>query len=468
MLFSGSASSLCSVKGLLVGLAALAALGAAAPAHASTPVPWCGTDSSLVDRVPDVTPGYSVHVVYVRPPGGPDRFGEIAPRIVGDVAAIDAWWRSQDATRSPRFDLFAVACASAFGALDITNVELPRAINGIGGAFNGIRLQLASDLGFDEPEKTYLVYYDGPTGQFGLAQVCGQGAKPGGPGASGMAIVYLDSCGASAGDSLRPVVAVHEFVHTLGAVPDAAPHACKDGHVCDFDLDLLGAELSGQELQAHVLDFGRDDYYGHSGSWTDVQDSLFLERLDSPDRSAPTVPGAPVIRDDPSGLVAFSWRASSDDIGPVFYRLYENNSFVREVTGNSALLSPPDGDTGSYSVRARDAVGHLSPAAAVRFKVGVGIVDEQGRLVRDTVRPPAIRTIAVRRTTKTDVLSWAAVRDPGGLRNYRIKIGARTLFVTKPSVTITRAILRTAVSVAAVDKAGNVGPTTTVPLGRLR
>jgi hypothetical protein len=40
--------------------------------------------------------------------------------------------------------------------------------------------------------------------------------------------------------------------------------------------------------------------------------------------------------------------------------------------------------------------------------------------------------------------------------------------VTKPTVTITRATLRTAVSVAPVDRAGNIGATTTVPLRRLR
>jgi len=454
------------VKRLLVGLAALAVLGAAAPAHASTPMPWCGTDSSLVDRLPDVTPGYAVHVLYVRPPSGADRFGAIAPRIVGDVAAIEAWWRSQDATRSPRFDLFSVACATAFGSLDITDVELPQAFGDVSAAFNTIRLQLAS-LGFDEPEKSYLVYYDGPTGQSGRNQVCGQGAERGGR-APGIAIVYLDSCGALEGDTVRPVVAAHEFVHTLGAVNGAAPHACNAGHVCDVANDLLGASLSGAELDTHVLDGGHDDYYGHSGSWPDVQDSFFLERLDSPDRSAPTTPAAPVVRDDPSGLVAFSWRASSDDVGPVAYRLYENGRFVREVSRSSVLLDPPEGDTGSYSVRARDAVGHLSQPAVVRFKAGVGIVDEQGRLLHDTVRPPAIPRIAVRLTTKTAVLSWAAVRDPGGIRNYRIRIGARTLFVTKPSVTITRATLRSAVSVAAVDRAGNIGPTTTVPLSRLR
>ncbi|MEO5576818.1 MAG: hypothetical protein ABIR67_04590 [Gaiellaceae bacterium] len=455
------------MKRLLVGLAALAALGATAPAHASTPIPWCGTDSSAVDRLPDATLGYAVHVAYVRPPGEPDRFAELAPRIVGDVAAIEAWWRSQDAARSPRFDLFPVACATAFGALDISNVELPQAISGIRGAFNEIRLLLGS-IGFNEPEKIYLVYYDGLTGQSGLERVCGQGAEPGGLGFSGMAVIYLDSCGATKSDSLRPVVAVHELVHVLGAVGAAAPNACAGGHVCDLESDLLAASLSGEELETHVLDSGRDDYYGHSGSWTDVQDSFFFERLDSPDRSAPTAPAAPVVRDDPSGLVAFSWRASSDDVGPVAYRIYQDGRFVRQVTRSSALLTPPDGDTGSYSVRAADAVGHLSQTVTVLFKPGFGIVDEQGLLLHDTARPPAIRTVSVRRTTKTVVLSWPAVRDPGGLKGYRVKIGARTFSVAKPRLTVTRATLRTAVSVSAVDRAGNVGPTTTVPLRRLR
>ena len=456
------------MKRLLVGLASLAALGAGAPAHASTPMPWCGTGSSATDRLPDATPGYAVHVAYVRPPGGPDRFGELAPRIVGDAAAIEAWWRSQDAARSPRFDLFPVACASAFGALDITNVELPQPISGINGAFNRIRLLLASELGFNQSEKVYLVYYDGPTGQSGLERVCGQGAPAGAFGLPGVAVIYLDSCGATRTDSLRTVVAVHELVHVLGAVDDAAPNSCDDGHVCDLESDLMTASLSGKELETHVLDGGRDDYYGHSGSWTDVQDSLFFERLDSPDRSAPTAPAAPVVRDDPSGLVAFSWGASSDDVGPIAYRIYQNGRFVRQVTQSSALLIPPAGATGNYAVRATDAVGHLSPPVSVRFKLRFGIVDEQGRLLRDTVRPPTISPVSIRRTSSSVVLSWPAVRDPGGIRGYRVTLGARTLSVTRPAVTIAQATLRTAVSVAAVDRAGNVGPATTVPLRRLR
>jgi len=450
-------------------VAAFVALGVAAPGHASTPIPWCGTDSSGVDRLPDATQAFAVHVAYVRAPGSPDRFAAWAPRIVGDVAAIDAWWRREDPTRALRFDLYPYpVCTSAFGTLDLTNVALPQELGGIRSAFQTLRLLLASEIGFREPEKAYLVYFDGPTGQSGDERVCGQGAPGGGFGLPGIAVVYLDSCGAESSDKLRPVVAVHELVHVLGAVDDAAPNACQDGHVCDVANDLLTASLSGNELETHVLDGNRDDYYGHPGGWLDVRRSLFLERLESPDRTAPGTPSLLRAGDDPSGLTRFSWRAAGDDVGPVAYRVYQDMRFIRQTGATSILLgSNADGET-QYSVRAVDGVGRLSPVVSARFRDGVGMVTATGRLVRDTVRPPAIPRVAIRRTAKTIVLSWPASRDAGGIRNYRVKSAGRTFFVRKPSVAISLSRLRTAVTINPVDRAGNVGPATVVPLRRLR
>lgn len=453
----------------LATLAAFVALGAAVPAYASTPMPWCGTSSSGVDRLPDATSAYAVHVAYVRPPGAPDRFAELAPRIVGDVAAFDTWWRREDSSRTPRFDLFPAppGCASTFGALDISNVQLPRAVGGIDSAFQEIRLQLSSEIGFNEAEKVYLVYFDGPTGQLGDEHVCGQGARVGGFDLPGLAVVYLDSCGADEGDSLRPVVAVHELVHVFGAVERSAPSFCRSGHVCDVAADLMTAVLTGEELEAHVLDSGRNDYYGHGGTGTDVQDSTFLERLDSPDRTPPTLPDGLRVGDDPTGLARFSWQPSTDDVGPVAYRIYQDTRFVRQVTTTSVLL-PDTGDTGLYSVRAADPVGRLSAAASARYRPGVGMVDEQGRLIRDTVRPPAIARVAIKRTPKLAVLSWPVARDAGGLRAYRVKIGSRTLTVRKPTITITRSKVSGPVSIAAIDRAGNIGPSLVVARARVR
>ncbi len=465
--FLPRASTLSRVKLGLATLAAIVALVAALPAHASTPIPWCGTSSSGIDRLPDMTPAYAVHVAYVRTPGAPDRFAEFAPRIVGDTAAFDAWWRREDPTRTPRFDLFpAPGCASAFGALDISNVLLPNSIGGIGVAFQQLRQQLSAEAGFDEPEKAYLVYFDGSTGQSGEERVCGQGARAS-FGLPGMAVVYLDSCDADEGDSLRPVVAVHELVHVFGAVERSAPSSCQSGHVCDFELDLMTAILTGEELDEHVLDSARNDYYGHAGSWTDVQDSTFLERLDSPDRTPPTTPAGLRVGDDPSGFVRFSWGASTDDVGPVAYRIYADGDFVRQIATTSVLL-PESDTTALYSVRAADTVGRLSAPVSVRFRPDVGMVDERGRLIRDTVRPAAIARVTIKRMPKLAVLTWPAARDAGGLRSYRVRIGARTLSVRKPTITIARATVSGPVSIAAIDRAGNVGPSLVVARARVR
>jgi hypothetical protein len=59
------------------------------------------------------------------------------------------------------------------------------------------------------------------------------------------------------------------------------------------------------------------------------------------------------------------------------------------------------------------------------------------------------------------------VRDAGGIRGYKVRIGSRTLIVRRPRLEIARSRLRP-VSLAAVDRAGNVGPAVVVPLSRLR
>ena len=76
--------------------------------------------------------------------------------------------------------------------------------------------------------------------------------------------------------------------------------------------------------------------------------------------------------------------------------------------------------------------------------------------------------MAVRKLAKTVVLSWPAVRDGGGLRGYRVKVGARTLTVSKPTVAIARSRLVGPVSISAVDRAGNAGPALVVSRSRLR
>jgi hypothetical protein len=270
---------------VLVVLAALAApsLASARPPAADT---WCGTDEVTTNRVPDleVTSNQQVRFFYAIPSDGTDDFQSTANGIVDDAAWIDQWWQSQDPSRTPRFDRYPFpGCTSTWGQLDIGFIRLPHTA-----AYYTTReapsILLDEDLAGDFPEtQKSIVYYDGPTRN---DQICGETDYLSNTfgGDNGIVYVYPRS-----GCDLTPIgsgssaeVAAHELLHNLGAVADQAPNECptSQSHVCDSKQDILYPFLSpDSNLDLVMLDVGNDDYYAHSGSWWDVQDSAWLEHL---------------------------------------------------------------------------------------------------------------------------------------------------------------------------------------------
>ncbi len=267
-------------------LATASAVRTASPLATATR--WCGTQPAAADRVPDELGGSQIHVVYAFPTGGADRFAALAGPIATDVEAIDAWWRREDPTRAPRFDLYPFAgCESRFGQLDVSRVQLPHDPTYYG-VTNGRYERIAADAGaasasFLSSPKKFLVYYDGPANE---SRICGESpVLPTSGGIHASSIVYLQSClGTDLGTGgFTALAAAHELVHNLGAlVTPGPPHPCPGdaGHSCDSTDDLLYPVGRGQALADVHLDIGRDDYYGHSGTWWDVQDSPWLTRAD--------------------------------------------------------------------------------------------------------------------------------------------------------------------------------------------
>jgi hypothetical protein len=109
-------------------------------------------------------------------------------------------------------------------------------------------------------------------------------------GAHGYAAVYiapnLGGCGTAGAGGFFAVVAAHELINELGALPPGTPgppHRCPGDplHPCDNTLDVLAPTPTATTLATAILDFGRDDYYAHAGTWWDVQDSSWLRHLDA-------------------------------------------------------------------------------------------------------------------------------------------------------------------------------------------
>jgi Divergent InlB B-repeat domain len=289
--------------GLLAGL--LIALAGPGVAEAA---PWCGT-TATADR-PAGAAGHTIRVLYVVPSDGADRSAELAPRLWAEVEEIDVWWRTNDSSRALNFDVAPFACGPQ------VDLQVRRASAGAGqlqpaaGRFSLLRDDILGRAGADILHAKFLVYYDGPVDSPNL---CGEGG--GSPTGTGIAIVYLQACPRSPASS----VATHELLHALGALRDGAgPNSCPgdSGHVCDSTGDILYPFVQLAPLSSVVLDVGRNDYYGHAQSWFDVQDSLWLRRLDASAALSVRLQGSGTVRSDVPGVLcsaacATSWNRGS-------------------------------------------------------------------------------------------------------------------------------------------------------------
>ena len=270
-------------------------LGAVPPVTSRATAAWCGA-TSQVDRAPNTVAGHPTHWVYAIPSDGEDRLATLGSVMQTDAEETDAWWRAQDATRAPRNDLTQFACGQQ---LDITTVRLAESTSQLaplGGRFAAL-FNALSTAGLRSSFTKYIVYYDAPVDD---DDVCGQGGSD--SSGFGLAVVYYQSCiGVS-----TAAVGAHEFLHTLGAVPRGRPTDCpdeNDGHTCDDPNDLMYPTTDPVPLSAKTLDPGMNDYYGHGGAWSDMQDSPWLVRLDSQAPFTLSVSGPGSVAADVPGLL---------------------------------------------------------------------------------------------------------------------------------------------------------------------
>jgi hypothetical protein len=291
-----------------VAVAAAVGAGAAQAANEVQAATWCGTTTTQ-NRPPALT-GRSIRVIYAYPSDGADRSVQLAPRLSADVDAIDAWWLAQDPAREPRFDRVAFSCGLQADILALRLSDPAATLQSSAVRGDRIEAQASAATGRSPYEKL-LVYYDGPVDD---ADLCGEGA--GTPGGDGVAIVYLGACT----DIPSANIAAHELLHSFGALPDGAPHACPDtrGHPCDSEADVLYPfAMPGTTLAALVLDVGRDDYYGHAGGWPDLQDSPWLRLVSQQIRLTLAIAGRGSVESDVPGVDCAASCGTDWDAGSV-------------------------------------------------------------------------------------------------------------------------------------------------------
>jgi hypothetical protein len=293
------------LRATLISVAAVVAtLGYA---DASAAAPWCGTVGSD-DRAPAVA-GPQIRLVYVVPSDGEDRSSTIVPQMSADVDAIEAWWQAQDPTRTARFDRALFPCGAQADVELLRMQQSGSQLQPTEGRFDAI-VDAVTGLDGLSPYFKYVVYYDGPLEDTDL---CGQGGGlPDGP---GVAIVYVDTC---TGEP-SATVAAHELLHAMGALPRSGPqHSCgvdDYAHACDSNTDVMWPFATLVPLSSLILDVNRDDYYGHSGAWDDVQDSRWLRHLDAQTPLTVSFQGRGTVVSDIPGVLCTATCTTQWDTG---------------------------------------------------------------------------------------------------------------------------------------------------------
>jgi len=212
---------------------------------------------------PDDRDGKQIHFVYAVPIGDEN----LEYDRDGDIALIATWmqeWLRERTGMAWRFDTHGGEIDVSFlpirfAASDLDDLDTH--LNGIIRQFNDA-LE-AREGGQLDPDKKYAVFfhYDGAEGVFGPAGIADEQ----------MAVTLIHG----PFHELVAGVAIHELLHTLGAVPHCAPHSTPGSHVNDSDLDILG---SGGYVDG-VLDWGNDDYFRHDNvGCLDIEDSPYWDR----------------------------------------------------------------------------------------------------------------------------------------------------------------------------------------------
>ncbi len=355
-------------------------------------------------------------------------------------------------------------------------------------------------LGYGHADKKTLVYYDGP---YDNPTNCGKGITGQiDGGANGYAVIFLASCSAVVGTGVGGVAltVAHELLHALNALPvpfptPGPPTVCNTqlmpepdlGHPCDSTTDVLYPTGNPADtFSTQVLDFGRNDYYAHGQKWWDVQKSLFLQQLNSPDTTPPSkfakrkvsATSAPLALAATStkrtltakrrDAVTFKWPKAKDgallgyrvDTNGKFFQTAPDKFFTtkkRKITIADRKIIPRPKKVLELGVRAIDKSGNLGPLTTILFRVGVGIVRPNGKLLKDTVPPSSPKLKKSQISSAGLLLRWGRATDIGGkVTGYRIERNKRTYATVSPkerSFLVPFADARGKWSVRAIDRA---------------
>jgi hypothetical protein len=221
---------------------------------------------------------FVIEPLYVLPRDGDDNGLATDGTLERSIAAIQRWFADRTGHRL------------RFRTGPVATVRVAETDDDIAASGDNVRDRvedLLSDEGFRDPHRIYAVWYEGTS-----VTSCGGGAWP--PDLIGhVAALYLQGrfgevrCADDrfTGDGVTPEInefkMLHEIVHTLGFVPERAPHHILAGHLAGDPTDLMYAapdDPPPPPWQPSVIDPAHRSYF-RTGSphIPDLSRSIFLD-----------------------------------------------------------------------------------------------------------------------------------------------------------------------------------------------
>ncbi len=185
---------------------------------------------------------------------------------------------------------------------------------------------------------------------------------------------------------------------------------------------------------------------------------LFKTATSTPDTQAPSAPTSLNSPSKTATSVSLAWTASTDNVGVTGYDIYNGNTLAGSSNTTSFTVTNLSASTAySFSVKARDAAGNVSPASNTLAVTTATASDSQAPSVPTNLAASSI-------TSSGFTLSWNASTDNVGVTGYEVfRNGASIGTTASTSLAVTGLAASTAysMSVRARDAAGNNSATST-------
>lgn len=324
----------------------------------------------------DGADGNRVQALYVVEAGRPDRFAQVRPLLLDELANVD--------------DTFALSAARTGGGLRVRWVRDPatcapslvKAVVPAGALADfGASVSALRALGYTAANRKYLFFAD-------ASALCGIGHQfldesVTGNWNDGRAAMFarVDTGCWLAGS--QGSVAAHELMHNLGAIQRGAPHASAAGHCTDDHDRMCYPDASGTTMAAvcpsadePLFDCGNDDYFhtappagNYLATHWNTADSRFLDDVGAlGEPPAVTVEGPTSVR---PGLGA-TLVATASEPGRHLWRVAPAGCVVGRTDAAALTLQCPTSVRGSVTASLSFAAADDGAVAQVTRVVSLG------------------------------------------------------------------------------------------------